>query len=269
MTIGTLLKQVREGKEIPIEEASRDTKISLRYLMAIEDGRWRDLPGSTYTKGYLHIYADYLGLNAKEIIRQYEQEQGDIPYITPFIAKKSKKPKIYLVYIGIFVLLLACVLGFLYKRPFYKQEITPKKEKIPKEAMAKVSLREDPKLQSQPPRLNVTSIKTFREKMWVRRVSICKGIKNREPINPGTVFSIKDNLPIYCFTEICGAKGPQKIRHVWYYKDKKIMTTVLAVNGPRWRTWSKKTISRDLKGPWHIEILGPERELAHISFTVN
>ena len=91
MTIGTLLKQVREGKEIPIEEVSRDTKISMRYLMAIEDGRWRDLPGSTYIKGYLHIYADYLGLNAKEIIRQYEQEQGDIPVSYTHLTLPTKR----------------------------------------------------------------------------------------------------------------------------------------------------------------------------------
>jgi cytoskeleton protein RodZ len=46
-------------------------------LQAIEDGRSDDLPGSTYAVGFVRGYADYLGLDSKEIVRRFRQENGE------------------------------------------------------------------------------------------------------------------------------------------------------------------------------------------------
>lgn len=274
-TIGPLLRRVRKGKEISIEKASEDTKISLRYLKALEEERWEELPGHTYIKGYLHIYADYLGLNANEVTAQYLQET--ISPISPSTPKKPKS-KIYLIYGGFLMLSIVCIIWLFPKAFFHKEKIRQERKQMPKEAIAKLPVIPKSKLQHSPPLsglseqpslLKVISIKTFPGTLKATRIIMCRNVKNREPKEPGEDFSIKDTILIYCFTEIQGAKSPQKVRHVWYYRDKQVMTTVLAVNGPRWRTWSKKTISKDLKGPWHIDILGPRKKLALVSFTVD
>lgn len=264
-TVGPLLRKVREGNEISIEKVSKDTKISSRYLRAIEEERWEELPGPTYIKGYLHIYADYLGLNAKEVVAQYLRET--ISSITPSTPKKTKS-KMYLIY-GCILILLMLFIIWSFSKTFFQEKIRQEKKQIPKEAIAKLQQSPPLGLSEKPATLKVTSIKTFPGTLKVARIIMCKDVKNHEPIGPDKDFSIKDSILIHCFTEIQGAKGPQKVRHLWYYKDKQVMLTVLPINGPRWRTWSKKTISKDLKGEWHIDILGPKKKLALVFFTVD
>jgi hypothetical protein len=43
----------------------------------------------------------------------------------------------------------------------------------------------------------------------------------------------------------------------------------LPVQGPRWRTWSKKTIPSKATGSWRVEVRTPEGELLQsASFTI-
>ena len=48
--------------------------IRLAYLKAIEDGRFKDLPGLTYASGFVRSYADYLGLDGEEMVRRFREE---------------------------------------------------------------------------------------------------------------------------------------------------------------------------------------------------
>jgi hypothetical protein len=48
---------------VDLLRAERDTKIRARYLAALEQGDYRELPGAVYTKGFLRNYALYLGLD--------------------------------------------------------------------------------------------------------------------------------------------------------------------------------------------------------------
>jgi cytoskeleton protein RodZ len=43
-------------------------------LLAIEEGRFDDLPGATYAVGFVRTYADYLGLDSEEIVRRFKAE---------------------------------------------------------------------------------------------------------------------------------------------------------------------------------------------------
>lgn len=103
----------------------------------------------------------------------------------------------------------------------------------------------------------------------VKRISVCLDIKDREPIHSQTQFHLTAPTSIYCFTEILGTKKPINIKHVWFYKGKIAMATVLPIRSLRWRTWSRKVIYPDLKGKWQVAILGPKKEkLASIEFIV-
>lgn len=75
----------REKKGVDLVRAERDTKIRVRYLSALEQGDYRDLPGAVYTKGFLRNYAIYLGLDPEDVLRQWRRERGEATAPEPAI----------------------------------------------------------------------------------------------------------------------------------------------------------------------------------------
>lgn len=71
------LAAARERKGVDLFRAERDTKIRSRYLAALEQGDYRQLPGAVYTKGFLRNYAVYLGLDPEDVLGQWRRERGD------------------------------------------------------------------------------------------------------------------------------------------------------------------------------------------------
>ncbi len=70
--LGDRLKKVREDKGYSIEQVSRETNIARQYLRALEDEDFSVFPGDTYLVGFLHNYADYLGLDSDEMVSLYK-----------------------------------------------------------------------------------------------------------------------------------------------------------------------------------------------------
>ena len=69
--------------------------IRVRYLDALECGRLNELPGISYTKGYLQVYANYIGLDKDEILRRFEdveQAMGKRGFYFPQVLNKEKSP---------------------------------------------------------------------------------------------------------------------------------------------------------------------------------
>jgi cytoskeletal protein RodZ len=69
-----MLRAARERKGVDLYRAERDTKIRLRYLSALEDGEYAELPAPVYTKGFLRNYALYLGLEPDDILERWRDE---------------------------------------------------------------------------------------------------------------------------------------------------------------------------------------------------
>jgi cytoskeletal protein RodZ len=74
--IGRALQKARLLRRKTIEEASRDTRIRPRYLMALEEERFELLMGDVYLRGALRSYSSYVGLNADKVLRLYTQHFG-------------------------------------------------------------------------------------------------------------------------------------------------------------------------------------------------
>ena len=68
---GQKLQAAREVKQWSLTDTEEITKISVRYIQALEEENYDILPGATYAKGYLRTYAKQLGLNPDEIIALY------------------------------------------------------------------------------------------------------------------------------------------------------------------------------------------------------
>lgn len=73
---GSILRRCREFHGITLEEASETTKIGISYLKALEDDRIREFANQAYLKGFLRIYATYLGLNSVDVARMYDKLFG-------------------------------------------------------------------------------------------------------------------------------------------------------------------------------------------------
>jgi cytoskeletal protein RodZ len=70
---GAILKRCREYHEISLEEAEESTKIGASYLNALEEDQISQFASMAYLKGFLRIYATYLGLNPDDMIRLYDK----------------------------------------------------------------------------------------------------------------------------------------------------------------------------------------------------
>lgn len=72
--ISEQLKGAREKNKIKITEVSRELGISEKYLQALEEGRFGELPLGVYGKNFLREYSDYLRLNTKELLEIFDTE---------------------------------------------------------------------------------------------------------------------------------------------------------------------------------------------------
>ncbi len=70
--VGAYLRTIRESRGLTLEDVAAATRIGKNYLLAIEEGAYEKLPSSAYIKGFLRVYAGYLGLSGDEIIARFE-----------------------------------------------------------------------------------------------------------------------------------------------------------------------------------------------------
>ena len=68
---GPLLRRLRESAGATIEDFSEWTKISRRYLKAIEANDYGLLPAPVYVRGFVGEYARILGMQAKAVADSY------------------------------------------------------------------------------------------------------------------------------------------------------------------------------------------------------
>lgn len=91
---GNMLQVAREEKNWSYLDAEEVTKISVRYIQALEAEKYDILPGRTYAKGYLRTYAKHLGLNPDEIVAFFNTsaEPEPTPVYKPPKPTDRKRP---------------------------------------------------------------------------------------------------------------------------------------------------------------------------------
>jgi len=70
-TFGDTLRQAREDLGVSLADAERETRISRRYLEALETEAETALPAPVYTRGFIRTYCRYLGLNADGMLELF------------------------------------------------------------------------------------------------------------------------------------------------------------------------------------------------------
>jgi cytoskeletal protein RodZ len=81
-SFGEQLRLAREARGISLREISEQTRISTRYLEAIESGDLKRLPGGIFNRSFIKAYAKYVGYDEREALEAYARtarEQGASP----------------------------------------------------------------------------------------------------------------------------------------------------------------------------------------------
>jgi cytoskeleton protein RodZ len=73
------LAGLRTSKGITLQEIAKQTKISVRYLEAIESGRFKALPGGVYNISYIRQYAQAIGYEETTLLEHYYRVTGQSP----------------------------------------------------------------------------------------------------------------------------------------------------------------------------------------------
>jgi cytoskeleton protein RodZ len=71
---GEHLKREREMRGVSLEEVSAATRISTRFLEAIENEHWDLLPGGVFNRGFIRSVARFLGLDEDSMVAEYSLE---------------------------------------------------------------------------------------------------------------------------------------------------------------------------------------------------
>jgi cytoskeletal protein RodZ len=113
-TLGQVFQRYRQAAKIKIEQVEKNTKISRRMLVAIENDDYKILPDEFHTANIIKGYAKYLGLDYNKLLLLYKETTGQDK-------QKEVKPKftpvrVYLtpnmVRSGIIILVIILVLVY-------------------------------------------------------------------------------------------------------------------------------------------------------------
>jgi len=156
-TLGHRLRQLRQEARLSLDDLARELKVASKYLAAIEDGRYQDLPGQVYARSFVRLYVARFGLNEAAAMERFDQEyaltQAARPSVRPLLAPRAKTDlswwwrHLRLLFAVLIVLLAASYFGWqiisLYIPPDLLV-IQPPTDMTTKEATITVSGQTDP-----------------------------------------------------------------------------------------------------------------------------
>jgi cytoskeletal protein RodZ len=70
LEIGSSLRQARQSRSLDLQDVAQATRIRVKYLAALEDERFGQLPEEVYARAFLRTYADFLGLESEVFVAE-------------------------------------------------------------------------------------------------------------------------------------------------------------------------------------------------------
>src|SRR6266566_1833234 len=135
-SIGEKLRLAREARGIALRDISEQTRISMRYLEAIESDDYRRLPGGIFNRSFIRAYAKFVGYDENQAVDDYSRTLRELGEPDEESEPKTFKSLVYtddashrsplknlLLAIVILAVLTACVLGGLH---FYRRRLAPR-----------------------------------------------------------------------------------------------------------------------------------------------
>ncbi len=109
--IGYALRLERERSGLSLLEVSRISRVPLKSLEALEDGRFDDLPGDVFSRGFLRSYARVLQVEPTPLLEAFDHLRGPtveapLPVVSPVDLQGRAPNRRFGVAIAFIVLLL-------------------------------------------------------------------------------------------------------------------------------------------------------------------
>ena len=125
------MRLARETRGIALRDISEQTRISMRYLEAIETDDYGRLPGGIFNRSFIRAYAKFIGYDEKQAIAEYSREQESIddtaikPRSQVYTDDGGSRSPFMTLLLAVIILavLSGLVWGGLY---FYQHKIAPK-----------------------------------------------------------------------------------------------------------------------------------------------
>lgn len=96
--VGDILKRNRLDKNFILEDVEKRTKIRVKFLRAIEEGDYSLFSSSTYLRGFIKNYSDFLQLPTQEILAVFRREfdkQDQIRIIPKGLTSKPQNQMVH------------------------------------------------------------------------------------------------------------------------------------------------------------------------------
>ena len=109
---GANFRKAREAKGFPLEKIAAETRISTRFLTAIENEAFQSLPGGIFNRGFIRAYADYLGLDSNQAVADYDRISSTVQEPADVLRDAARHParnsdwNLYIVAAAILVVLM-------------------------------------------------------------------------------------------------------------------------------------------------------------------
>jgi len=119
LELGTSFRKSRASLNLSIDKIAAETRISPRFLEAIENERFDLLPGGIFNRGFIRAYAVRLGLDPDEAIQGYEKlfRAGDAEPLQQETERvRGKTTKIPVYYVAVAGLLILVVIFYFLTR---------------------------------------------------------------------------------------------------------------------------------------------------------
>jgi hypothetical protein len=93
--LGPYLRSAREAMGIDVRDAAHQTRISVNFLIALEEEDFSRLPGEVFVKGFLKNYGRFLGLDEDEVMKRYAELKPEAAIPSADEAKKERPSTIF------------------------------------------------------------------------------------------------------------------------------------------------------------------------------
>lgn len=114
--LGQTLRKAREKRKLSLDEISSKLHIRSSFLEALETGHYYVFPGLAYGVGFLRTYAEFLGLDSKELISEFHAETSGIksePMEMPIPQNYNLMPSFRTILMSVIALLIAYLVWYI------------------------------------------------------------------------------------------------------------------------------------------------------------
>jgi cytoskeleton protein RodZ len=200
---GNSLKKARESKGISLDRIASDTRISTRFLAAIENEEFHLLPGGIFNRGFVRAYAEKVGLDPDQAVADYERSADINPpsdISTASAAGPSSKGR-RLYPVALAALALVIVIFYAVNRESGR---VAQSAPVPPAVQPAPAPSPPPPVPTVPPETTAAAPEAFtvemeaKEKTWIKIVADGATVNSGEVLEPGMTrkFTAQDSIDL-------------------------------------------------------------------------